>query len=125
MALCDAAGSAAAADRRPRAKGKRGRWRRSRFYPPIRPPEAGAPQTWTLPVCFKSGDARFGCELVERAEDSSCKVPQSSFLFPYAGARGYYRSVYPKAVYENIIQHVENSPDTGGADRGSWATSGR
>jgi aminopeptidase N/puromycin-sensitive aminopeptidase len=78
----------------------------SRFYldPTTKP---GAPQTWTLPVCFKSGDAA-SCELLN-APKQQLQVPQSSFLFPYAGARGYYRSVYPKAMYEDIVAHAENS----------------
>ncbi len=76
----------------------------SRFYldPTTKP---GAPQTWTLPVCFKSGDAA-SCELLSSLKQQ-LQVPQSSFLFPYAAAHGYYRSVYPKAVYANIVAHAE------------------
>jgi aminopeptidase N len=76
----------------------------SRFYldPTTKP---GAPQTWTLPVCFKSGEAA-SCELLDSSKQQ-LQVPQASFLFPYAGARGYYRSVYPKAVYADIVKHAE------------------
>jgi aminopeptidase N len=78
----------------------------SRFYldPTTKP---GAPQTWTLPVCFKSGDAA-SCELLASPKQQ-LQVPQASFLFPYAAARGYYRSVYPKAVYADIVQHAESA----------------
>jgi aminopeptidase N/puromycin-sensitive aminopeptidase len=78
----------------------------SRFYldPTTKP---GAPQIWTLPVCFKSENSS-PCELLSSPQQQ-LQVPQSSFLFPYAGARGYYRIVYPKAVYADIVKHAESA----------------
>jgi aminopeptidase N/puromycin-sensitive aminopeptidase len=69
--------------------------------------KAGAPQLWTLPVCFKSGD-KSSCELLSSAEQS-LKTPTAGFLFPDAGGVGYYRSAYTKPAYDKIVAHVESS----------------
>ena len=78
----------------------------SRFYLDPRT-KAGAAQTWTLPVCLKTG-ATASCELVSPTKQQ-LQVPASSFLFADAAGKGYYRSVYPKAVYADIVAHAETS----------------
>jgi len=69
--------------------------------------KAGAPQQWTLPICFKSGD-KSDCELLTSTEQT-LKTPASGYLFGDAGGVGYYRSVYSKSAYNNIVAHVETS----------------
>ena len=68
-----------------------------------------APQTWTLPVCFKA-DSKNGtmpsCKLVSGSGESVA-VPESSILFADAGGKGFYRSSYPKPVYEAIVARAE------------------
>ena len=60
---------------------------------------APAPQTWTVPACFKTaqqGQPR--CELVERREQTTTG-PGCNAVFANADARGYYLSEYaPDAV---------------------------
>ena len=79
----------------------------SRFY---LSPGAGSgsatSQSWTIPVCFK-GEAK-DCELLSGAT-GTLKVPASPFLFADAGGKGYYRSLYPKPVYDSIVSHAEKS----------------
>jgi len=78
----------------------------SRFYLDTTT-KSDTPQTWTLPVCFKTG-AKPECELLTPGEPR-LKVPASAFLFADAGGEGYYRSLYPKASYADIIAHTETS----------------
>ncbi len=65
------------------------------------------PQVWTLPVCFKT-DSLPSCKLVSGVEESVA-VPASGFLFADAGGKGFYRSSYPKPVYQAIVAHAESS----------------
>jgi aminopeptidase N len=65
------------------------------------------PQVWTLPVCFKTA-ALPSCKLVSGMNDEVA-VPTASFLFADAGGKGYYRSLYPKPVYQAIVAHAETS----------------
>lgn len=62
-------------------------------------------QTWTLPVCFKTG-GKPACVLVDSA-DQQFKMSASKFPFANAGAKGYYRSSYPKAIYQDILARAE------------------
>jgi aminopeptidase N len=57
-----------------------------------------APQTWTLPLCFKAGSGPPRCEVIDRASQSS-RAPGCGSVFANADARGYYFSEYaPDAV---------------------------
>jgi len=66
-----------------------------------------AAQIWTLPVCFKIA-GRPTCVLLDSA-DQRLKVPASKLLFANAGAKGYYRSAYPRAIYKDILARAETS----------------
>ena len=79
----------------------------SRFYlsPGVKADDAKT-ESWTIPVCFK-GEAK-DCELLSGAS-GTLKVPASPFLFADAGGKGYYRSLYPKPVYDSIVSHAESS----------------
>ena len=79
----------------------------SRFYlsPGLNAGDKKA-ESWTIPVCFK-GETK-DCELLSGAS-GTLKVPASSFLFADAGGKGYYRSLYPKPVYDSIVSHAESS----------------
>jgi aminopeptidase N len=78
----------------------------SRFYldPTTKP---GAAQTWTLPVCFNV-EGTASCQLVDAAKQQ-LQVPSSGLLFADAAGKGYYRSLYPKAAYADIVGHAETS----------------
>ena len=79
----------------------------SRFYlnPGIKPGST-KPQSWTIPVCFKAETK--DCELLSEGT-TTLKVPAAPFLFADAGGKGYYRSQYPKPVYDSIVSHAESS----------------
>jgi aminopeptidase N/puromycin-sensitive aminopeptidase len=62
-------------------------------------------QTWTLPVCFKTA-GKAACVLLDSA-DQQFKVSASDFAFANAGAKGYYRSAYPRPIYQNILARAE------------------
>src|SRR5579883_2310266 len=62
-------------------------------------------QSWTVPVCIKTGTAS-DCQVLTSAQQS-LKVPQAQFFFANAGGKGYYRSTYPKDVYEKVVSNVE------------------
>ena len=60
--------------------------------------ESVAPQTWTVPACFKSGEGAPRCELIDRREQTA-RAGGCSNVFANADARGYYFSEYtPDAV---------------------------
>jgi aminopeptidase N/puromycin-sensitive aminopeptidase len=87
----------------------------SRFYltPGVTPTaaasEAVAPQSWVIPICFK-GVAQDSCELLGQSSPAQAlKAPVAPFLFADGGGKGYYRTLYPKPVYEAIITHAETS----------------
>ena len=65
------------------------------------------PDVWTLPVCFKT-DSQPSCKLVSGMNDTLA-VPSAPFLFADAGGKGYYRTLYPKPVYQSIVAHAESS----------------
>ena len=62
-------------------------------------------QTWTLPVCFKT-TGKPACVLLGSA-DQQFKLSASKFPFANAGAKGYYRSSYPRAIYQDILARAE------------------
>lgn len=78
-----------------------------RFFlsPSIQPNPA---QKWTLPICFKSGEAQQDCELLT-SDTTSLKIPQSRPFFANAGGRGYYRTAYAPSDYAALASHIETS----------------
>ena len=77
-----------------------------RFFlsPGITPDPA---QKWTMPVCFKVSDTQ-DCEVVT-PETSSLAVPATSLFFANAGGKGYYRSVYAPAQYQDLAAYAESA----------------
>jgi aminopeptidase N/puromycin-sensitive aminopeptidase len=69
--------------------------------------KAQGTQSWTLPVCFKT-TGKPTCVLLD-STDQRLKIPASKFLFANAGAKGYYRSSYPRAIYKDILARAETS----------------
>jgi aminopeptidase N len=63
-------------------------------------------QSWTVPVCMKTGSGAGNCEVLTSAQQSM-KVPQAQFFFANAGGKGYYRSTYPTDIYGRIVSNVE------------------
>jgi aminopeptidase N len=64
------------------------------------------PQKWSLPVCFKTGDAKSDCEVLS-GTDEKLTTPDAPFFFANAGGKGYYRSIYPADVYAKLVSNVE------------------
>jgi len=62
-------------------------------------------QIWMLPVCFKTA-GKPECTLLG-SSDHRFKMPASKFPFANAGAKGYYRSSYPAAIYKDILARAE------------------
>ncbi len=77
-----------------------------RFYlsPSI---QANPAQTWTLPVCFKTGAGRQKCEVLT-PQTASLAVPKAQLFFANAGGKGYYRTLYTPEVYKNLVAQVES-----------------
>jgi aminopeptidase N/puromycin-sensitive aminopeptidase len=63
-------------------------------------------ETWSIPVCFKNGDAKNDCEVLSSAKQT-LPVPAAVFFYANAGGTGYYRSTYPTGVYTNLVANVE------------------
>src|ERR1039457_4533339 len=88
------------------AKGKVSVDQKRFFLTPSIQPDAA--QKWTLPVCFKTGEASLqasvsgtesqDCQLLTPSE-SKLKIPAASLLFANAGGTGYYRAAYPPSIY--------------------------
>ena len=68
--------------------------------------KAEKPQTWYVPVCFKSNGSENACDVFSSAQQS-LKIPDASFFFANAQGKGYYRSSYPAEVYAKIVANVE------------------
>jgi aminopeptidase N len=75
-----------------------------RFYLAPETPVDGS-QTWTVPVCFRSGDGS-KCELLSSAQQK-LSVPDADFFFANADDRGYYRTLYDAADYNKIVSVAE------------------
>ncbi len=68
---------------------------------------ADNPQTWTVPVCFRTGgDPK--CELLTEAQQK-LSAPNSDFFFANANDKGYYRTLYDPADYNKILSVAETS----------------
>jgi aminopeptidase N/puromycin-sensitive aminopeptidase len=66
---------------------------------------ADQPQTWTVPVCFRTGSMP-KCELLSAAQQT-LPVPAADFFFANANDRGYYRTLYDPADYRKILSTAE------------------
>ncbi|MGD1107736.1 MAG: M1 family aminopeptidase [Terracidiphilus sp.] len=64
-------------------------------------------QKWTLPMCFTAADAQ-DCELVT-PETSGVNVPAAGLFFANAAGKGYYRSAYASAQYQDLVTHAESA----------------
>ena len=68
--------------------------------------KAGAPQQWTIPVCFKAG-TQSKCEVLSPGLQQLA-TPATPLLFANADGKGYYRSAYPADIFQNIVAKVES-----------------
>jgi aminopeptidase N/puromycin-sensitive aminopeptidase len=77
-----------------------------RFFlsPGIKPLPA---QKWTLPVCIKTVDAR-DCEFVT-PETLNVKALAADLFFANEAGKGYYRSSYAPAQYQELVAHAESA----------------
>ena len=82
----------------------------------------GGTQTWTLPVCFKT-TGEPACVLLGSA-DQQFKLSAAKFPFANAGAKGYYRNSYPKAIYQDILARAETLTPEERRKSFSWAING-
>lgn len=77
-----------------------------RFYlsPDI---QATGNQTWTIPVCFRTGaGATPKCDLLA-AHRQALKVPSADVFFANANDKGYYRTEYAPADYNKLLSVAE------------------
>jgi aminopeptidase N/puromycin-sensitive aminopeptidase len=63
-------------------------------------------QTWVLPVCIKSSDDSPECPILS-AKTQRLRVPQAPVFYANAGGKGYYRSRYDSAGYQQLLRLVE------------------
>ena len=63
---------------------------------------------WTLPVCFKAGQAQ-QCQLLTPSTTTLRVPPQASVFFADAGGKGYYRSAYPPQLYASLVANIETA----------------
>jgi puromycin-sensitive aminopeptidase len=95
-----------------------------RFY--ITPNTPSGSQTWTVPVCFKTGpgaDETPKCELLTTAQQSMA-VPAGDIFYANANDKGYYRTEYAPADYNKILDGIETqltAPERIGFAGNMWA----
>jgi aminopeptidase N len=88
--------------------------------------ESTAAQTWTIPVCFKSGkdaDATPKCDLLD-SQQQSLTIPAGEIFYGNANAKGYYRTEYAPSDYNNILNAIETRltpPERIGFAGNEWA----
>jgi aminopeptidase N len=77
-----------------------------RFFmsPKVKPTKSDAAEFWTLPVCLKLPGSN-ACEVLTAAQQQ-LPTPAAPFLFANAEGKGYYRSSYEPATYQQLIPHV-------------------
>jgi aminopeptidase N/puromycin-sensitive aminopeptidase len=78
-----------------------------RFFlsPSIQPDPA---QKWTLPVCFKTSSEGQDCQVLTPSS-TQLPIPAAPVFFANAGGKGYYRSAYTPAAYQQIVSSVETA----------------
>ena len=62
---------------------------------------AGAPQLWSVPVCFKAHGNQTRCEVLDRPRQTF-RVPGCGPIFANADARGYYFTEYPPETVRTL-----------------------
>ncbi len=65
-------------------------------------------QSWTLPVCMKNKAAQSDCPILSAA-GQRLQVPDAEVFYGNAGGKGYYRSRYDSAEYQDLLRRVESS----------------
>jgi aminopeptidase N/puromycin-sensitive aminopeptidase len=60
-------------------------------------------QKWTIPVCIKIGANRQQCQVLAPTDSRLKTPPYPGLFFANAGGKGYYRSVYPRRVHNNLV----------------------
>jgi aminopeptidase N/puromycin-sensitive aminopeptidase len=77
-----------------------------RFYmsSTVKPPKSDTAEVWTLPVCLKV-PANNDCQVLSAAHQ---QLPTSTapFFFANAEGKGYYRTSYAPATYQQLLPHV-------------------
>ena len=77
-----------------------------RFF--LNPKEAeDQQQSWTVPVCMKSNGDQSDCPILSAAEQR-LHAPQAEVFYGNAGGKGYYRSRYGSADYQQLLRGVES-----------------
>jgi len=65
-------------------------------------------QTWVLPVCVKSAADQPECPIM-KAGTQQLQAPPAQVFYGNAGGKGYYRSRYDSADYQQLLRQVETS----------------
>jgi aminopeptidase N/puromycin-sensitive aminopeptidase len=79
--------------------------RQQRFF--LNPKDAtDEEQTWVLPVCIKSSGDTPACPILS-AKMQLLQAPQGPVFYGNAGGKGYYRSRYDSASYQQLLRSVE------------------
>ncbi len=84
--------------------------------------QAGPSQNWTVPVCFKTGDAP-KCDLLTSAQQS-LSVPSAATFYANANDKGYYRMQYDAGDTSKILSVAETQltpPERIGFAGNEWA----
>ncbi len=78
-----------------------------RFF--LNPKDATAQQqTWVLPVCLKSSAEQADCPIM-KAGTQELQAPSAPVFYGNAGGKGYYRSRYDSADYQQLLRQVETN----------------
>jgi aminopeptidase N len=78
-----------------------------RFF--LNPKDATAQeQSWVLPVCIKSAADQPECPIV-KARTQQLQSPAAPVFYGNAGGKGYYRSRYDSADYQQLLRQVETN----------------
>ena len=78
-----------------------------RFF--LNPKDAAAQeQTWVLPVCIKSAADQPECPILN-AGTQQLQAPPAPVFYGNAGGKGYYRSRYDSADYQQLLRQVETT----------------
>ncbi|MGH9326239.1 MAG: M1 family metallopeptidase [Terriglobia bacterium] len=71
--------------------------------------QAGSPEHWLIPVCFKASAGATTCVLLTKKEQSFSLRGCSPWIFANAGARGYYWLSYNPDALKELAQNAEKS----------------
>jgi aminopeptidase N len=71
-------------------------------------PTTAQEQTWVLPVCIKSSADQPECPVM-KGGTQQLQAPPAPVFYGNAGGKGYYRSRYDSAGYQQLLRHVETN----------------